>query len=186
VTGTHQGRYTINMNYARQGDGIEPGAHQYNLSNNYGVQAGNRTHIFNAAYSIELSNPARDKILAACQRLATIRHYAVQSGPNLTGIQGQNFGMNLNSYKIPGTTFNVSNVAPGTPNIQLNPVLTRKPSPGSRRTSTSTRAAPDRNRAERPQRSAGPTDLRSSTRPGPPCKLHVQGIEEAATRHGTT
>ena len=30
--------------------------------------------------------------------------------------------MNLNSYKIPGTTFNVSNTSLlGTPNIQLTP-----------------------------------------------------------------
>jgi hypothetical protein len=129
-----KGRYTINMNYAfgKAMGIVNPALDQYNLSNNYGVQAGNRTHIFNAAYSIELGNPARDKILGGFVngwQLSGITQ--LQSGPNLTGIQGQNFGMNLNSYKIPGTTFNVSNVALlGTPNIQLNPVLTCNPTAG--------------------------------------------------------
>jgi hypothetical protein len=129
-----KGRYTINMNYAfgKAMGIVNPALDQYNLSNNYGVQAGNRTHIFNAAYSIELGNPARDKILGGFVngwQLSGITQ--LQSGPNLTGIQGQNFGMNLNSYKIPGTTFNVSNVALlGTPNIQLNPVLTCDPTAG--------------------------------------------------------
>jgi len=50
---------------------------------------------------------------------------------NLTGLSGQNFGMNLNSYKIPGTQFNVSNASLlGTTDIQLNPVLTCNPASG--------------------------------------------------------
>ena len=54
-----------------------------------------------------------------------------QSGPNLTGFQGQNFGLNLNNYKVPGTTFNVSNVSLlGTSDIQLNPILTCNPRSG--------------------------------------------------------
>ena len=52
----------------------------------------------------------------------------VQSGANLTGNRGENFGLNLNSYKIPGTTFNVSNTSLlGTPNIQLQPLVTCDP-----------------------------------------------------------
>jgi hypothetical protein len=127
-----KGRYTINMNYAfGKAMGILNNAQldQFNLANNYGVQSGNRTHIFNAAYSIELGSPARDKILGGFVngwQLSGITQ--IQSGPNLTGIQGQAFGANFNGYKIPGTTFNVSNVALlGTPNIQLNPVLTCNP-----------------------------------------------------------
>ena len=133
-----KGRYTINMNYAfgkamgiLQNNG-GPTFDQFNLANNYGVQSGNRTHIFNAAYSIELGSPARDKIVGGFVngwQLSGITQ--IESGPNLTGIQNQSFGMNLNSYKIPGTTFNVSNVALlGTPNIQLNPVLTCNPAQG--------------------------------------------------------
>ena len=129
-----KGRYTINMNYAfGKAMGIVGSAlDSFNLANDYGVQSANRTHIFNAAYSIELGNPARDKIVGGFVngwQLSGITQ--LESGPNLTGIQGQNFGMNLNGYKIPGTTFNVSNVALlGTPNIQLNPVLTCNPSQG--------------------------------------------------------
>ena len=52
----------------------------------------------------------------------------LQSGANLTGQSSQNFGMALNGYKIPGTTFNVSNASLlGTTDIQLNPVLTCNP-----------------------------------------------------------
>ncbi len=39
--------------------------------------------------------------------------------------------MNLNSAKIPGTTYNISNVSLlGTPNIQLSPILTCDPRSG--------------------------------------------------------
>ena len=126
-----KGRYTINMNYAygKAMGIVNPALDQFNLANDYGVQAANRKHIFNAAYSIELGNPTRDKILGGFVngwQLSGITQ--LESGPNLTGLSGQNFGMTLNSYKIPGTTFNVSNQALlGTPNIQLNPVLTCNP-----------------------------------------------------------
>ena len=126
-----KGRYTINMNYAfGKAMGIVGSSlDSFNLANDYGVQSANRTHIYNAAYSIELGNPARDKILGGFVngwQLSGIMQ--IQSGPNLSGLRSQNFGMNLNGYKIPGTTFNVSNVSLlGTPNIQLNPVLTCDP-----------------------------------------------------------
>jgi hypothetical protein len=129
-----KGRYTINMNYAygKAMGIVNPALDQFNLANDYGVQSANRKHIFNAAYSIELGNPARDKIVGGFVngwQLSGITQ--LESGPNLTGLSGQNFGMNLNGYKMPGTTFNVSNVALlGTPNIQLNPVLTCNPSQG--------------------------------------------------------
>ncbi|HXB69463.1 MAG TPA: carboxypeptidase-like regulatory domain-containing protein [Candidatus Acidoferrales bacterium] len=136
-----KGRYTINMNYAfgKAMGIVNPALDSFNLANDYGVQAGNRTHIFNAAYSIELGNPARDKMLAGFVngwQLSGITQ--LESGPNLSGIQGQNFGLNLNGYKIPGsisslnpTGINVSNVSLlGTPNIQLNPVLTCNPASG--------------------------------------------------------
>ena len=69
------------------------------------MQSGNRTHIFNAAYSIELGNPVRNNKIAGGfvngWQLSGITQ--LESGPNLTGIQNQNFGMNLNGYKIPGS-----------------------------------------------------------------------------------
>ena len=137
-----KGRYTINMNYAygKAMGIVNPALDQYNLTNDYGVQSANRTHIFNAAYSVELGNPVNNNKIAGAfvngWQLSGITQ--IESGPNLTGIQGQNFGMNLNGYKIPGsisalnpTGINVSNVSLlGTNDIQLNPVLTCNPTSG--------------------------------------------------------
>jgi hypothetical protein len=132
-----KGRYTINMNYTfGKAMGIV-GANgrlsdEFNLKNNYGVLSSNRTHIFNAAYSIELGNPSNNRLAGALVNGWQVSGLTqLQSGPNLTGYQNQNFGMNLNSAKIPGTTFNISNVSLlGTPNIQLNPILTCNPTTG--------------------------------------------------------
>jgi hypothetical protein len=129
-----KGRYVLNFNYTfgKAMGIVNPALDQYNLANNYGVQSTNRTHIFNAAYSIELGNPARNRgagYLVNGWQFSGITQ--IQSGPNLTGISGQAFGMNLNSYKVPGTDINVSNVSLlGTPNMQLNPVLTCDPRSG--------------------------------------------------------
>ena len=50
-----QGRYTLSLNYTYgKAMGILGTYDQFNINNNYGVLAGNRTHIFNAAYSVEL------------------------------------------------------------------------------------------------------------------------------------
>ena len=128
-----KGRYNINLNYTfGKAMGIinNAQANAFNLASNYGVQPGNRTHIFNAAYSIELGNPVHDKIAGGFVngwQLSGITQ--LQSGVNLTGNSGgQDFGMSLNSYKIPGTTFNVSNVSLlGTPDMELNPIETCNP-----------------------------------------------------------
>lgn len=131
-----KGRYTINANYAFgkamgviQSSGSSFALDQYNLNNNYGVQPSNRTHIFNLAYSVELGNPTRNKLAGAVVNGWQVSGIVqLESGPNLAGLSGQNFGLNLNGYKIPGTTYNVSNVSLlGTPDIQLNPVLTCNP-----------------------------------------------------------
>jgi hypothetical protein len=105
---------------------------QYNLRNDYGVQQGNRTHIFNAAYSIELPNFTKNRaggyVVNGWQFTGITQ---IQSGANLSGFSGQNFGMNLNGATIPGTTYNISNVSIlGTNDIQLNPILTCNPTSG--------------------------------------------------------
>src|SRR5262249_24035864 len=52
----------------------------------------------------------------------------VQSGVNLTGQRTQTFSLAVNSFKIPGTTQNVSSTSLlGTPNITLSPTLTCDP-----------------------------------------------------------
>ncbi|MBS1857428.1 MAG: carboxypeptidase regulatory-like domain-containing protein [Acidobacteria bacterium] len=127
-----KGRYTINMNYTfgKAMGIVNPSLDSFNLANDYGVQPSNRTHIFNAAYSVELGNPTRDRVLGGFingWQLSGITQF--ESGANLTGFSGgNNFSFNLNGAKIPGTTFNISNVSLlGTPNIQLNPMLTCDP-----------------------------------------------------------
>jgi len=133
-----KGRYVINMNYTfgKAMGIVNPALDQYNLANDYGVQPGNRTHIFNAAYSIELPNPTHNKALGYAVngwQLSGITQ--LQSGANLTGNSGQNFGMALNGAIVPGSVsaqnpngYNISNVSLlGTPDIQLNPILTCNP-----------------------------------------------------------
>jgi hypothetical protein len=127
-----KGRYVINMNYAfgKAMGIVDPRRDSFNLNNNYGVQPANRTHIFNAAYSIELGNFTQNKIGGGFingWQFSGITQ--LQSGANLSGFStNNNFNLNTNSTKIPGTDFNVSNVSIlGTPNIQLNPILTCNP-----------------------------------------------------------
>jgi len=134
-----KGRYTINMNYTYgKAMGIVGFFDQFNLDKNYGVLPNNRTHIFNIAYSVELGNPLKQKLAGGFVngwQLSGI--VQAQSGANLSGLSANStssnnyFNMNLNGYKIPGTTYNVSNVSLlGTNDIKLNPILTCDPRSG--------------------------------------------------------
>ncbi len=127
-------KYVINLNYTfSKSMGILNSTwDSFNLANNYGVQSNNRPHIFNAAYSIELGNFTKNKAAGGFVNGWQVSGMLqFQSGPNLAGFQNENFAMNLNSYKIPGTTYNVSNVALlGTNGIQLNPIQTCDPRSG--------------------------------------------------------
>ena len=196
--GTHQGPlHHQHELHLRQGDGDSCNHgdfDQFNLANNYGVQSGNRTHIFNAAYSIELGNPVSNKRLPAASSTAgnSPASRRLESGPNLTGIQNQNFGMNLNGYKIPGsisaqnpTGINVSNVSLlGTTDIQLNPMLTCNPGVGPGNEPVHQPELfrhPDGHRPERPEHPSG--DLRTGflqLRPGTLQELPDQRVEETA------
>lgn len=126
-----KGRYTVNLNYtfAKALGIINSSFDPFNLNNNYGVMPSNRTHLFNLAYSIELGSPVRQKIAGGVVNGWQVSGLMqLQSGANLTGNRTQNFGMNTNSYKIPGTTFNVSTTSLlGTPDIALRPIVTCDP-----------------------------------------------------------
>ena len=126
-----KGRYNINFNYTfGKAMGIlNSAADPFNLANDYGVQSTNRTHIFNAAYSIELGNPTRDRLLGGLVngwQLSGITQ--VESGPNLTGFSsGSDFNFGATGT-IPGTAFNISNTSLlGTPDLPLHPYLTCNP-----------------------------------------------------------
>jgi len=128
-----KGRYDINLNYTYgKAMGLLGFYDQFNLADNYGVLSSNRPQIFNAAYHIDLPSPAKNKLASGFVngwQLSGITQ--LESGANLSGYSGQNFGMNLNSAKVPGTTYNISNVSLlGTNDIQLNPILTCDPRSG--------------------------------------------------------
>lgn len=128
-----KGRYTIDLNYTYgKSLGILGSGsifNQFNLADNYGVMPNNRTHIFNAAYSVQLPDFVHGGVAGGFVNGWQVSGVTmIQSGPNLTGYQNQNFGMNLNSATIPGTSYDISNVSLlGTPDIQLNPLLTCNP-----------------------------------------------------------
>jgi hypothetical protein len=127
-----KGRYSVNMNYTYgKAMGIVGFYDQFNLANNYGVLSSNRTHLFNAAYSVQLPSP-KEKLasgIAGGWQFSGLTQ--LESGPDLTGYQGQNFGMNLNNADIPGTKFHISNASLlGTTDIQLSPLLTCNPRSG--------------------------------------------------------
>jgi Carboxypeptidase regulatory-like domain len=132
-----RGRYTLNLNYTfSKALGILGCngnlCNQFDVNKNYGVLSNNRKHLFNAVYSVQLPNVTKNKLLGGFANGWQVSGVLqVQSGPNLTGYQNQNFGMNLNNADIPGTNFAISNISLlGTPDIQLNPILTCSPTSG--------------------------------------------------------
>ena len=125
-----KGRYTLDFNYTYgKALGIVGAYDQFNLANDYGVLGGNRTHIFNAAYSVDLGSFTKNKIEGAFINGWQVSGVVqAQSGANLVANSGGNFNLSLNGMKIPGTSYNISNLSIlGTPDLQLNPVLTCNP-----------------------------------------------------------
>jgi hypothetical protein len=126
-----KGRYNINFNYTfgKAMGIVNSSADPFNLANDYGVQNTNRTHIFNAAYSIELGNHTTDKIMGGFVngwQLSGITQ--LESGANLAGFSsGSDFNFGATGT-IPGTAFNISNTSIlGTPDLQLRPYETCNP-----------------------------------------------------------
>ena len=133
--------YTIQANYtySKAMGIVSPTLDSFNLRNDYGVQPGNRTNLFNAAYSLELGSRFHGNRIVA----GTINGWQLsgvtswESGANLTYQSGggDNFNMQLNQAIIPGsisaanpTGIPIGNQSIlGTSNIQLNPVLTCNP-----------------------------------------------------------
>jgi hypothetical protein len=128
------GRYSINLNYVfEKSMGIAGFWDQFNLADNYGVLPSNRTQVFNAAYSVQLPNFAHGNKFAdgAVNGWQLSGITSLQSGADLSAIEGQNFGMSLNGATIPGTDFLISNESLlGTPDMQLNPIEKCNPRSG--------------------------------------------------------
>ena len=127
-----RGRSVISANYTWEKSMgiISTTLDSFNIANDYGVQPTNRPQIANIVYSYDFGKILRGNKFAG----AVINNWQIsgvvqaQSGVNLTGQRTQSFGLALNSYKIPGTTYNVSATSLlGTPNIALTPILTCDP-----------------------------------------------------------
>ncbi len=184
-----KGRYTINANYTfgKAMGIVNPALDTFNLNNDYGVQSTNRTHIFNFAYSVEMGSPIKgNKVeggLLNGWQLSGLLQW--ESGPNLTAIQGENFGLNLNGALVPGTNYIISDTSLlGTPNIQLNPALTCNPAANLKANqyiNASCFAMPTGIGENARSRAAG--DLRAGLlqhRYGVVQELHHKGVKEAA------
>jgi hypothetical protein len=129
-----RGHAVINVNYSFQKAMgiISPTLDSFNLNNDYGVQAANRPHIFNTAYSYDFGRVVRgNKLVGGLVNGWQISGIVqIQSGANLTGQRSETFGLasSTGGAKIPGTTFNISSTSIlGTPNMTLSPVLTCNP-----------------------------------------------------------
>jgi len=147
-----KGRYTINLNYTfSKSEGVLGSGgnliNEFNVDQNIGVLPNSRKQLFNAAYSVELPKANVNKFVGgAVNGWQVTGVIQIQSGPNLTGFQNQNFGMsysgasgtNGGSAVIPGSATGltpdgiaITNVSLlGTPEIQLNPILTCNPASG--------------------------------------------------------
>jgi Carboxypeptidase regulatory-like domain len=137
-----KGRYTINLNYTYSkalgivGCSNSNMCDQFDVSKNYGVLSNSRKHLFNAVYSVDLPKANVNRwaggFVNGWQVTGILQ---LESGPNLTAYQNQNFGMNLNGAIIPGSVsaqnpkgIAINNISIlGTPDIQLNPILTCNP-----------------------------------------------------------
>jgi len=133
------GRLTYGVNYTwSKALGIRDGYYNGNavdatdLRNNYGVLSFDHTHIFNASYSYDFGSPyGGARFLRALLNNWMISGITgLQSGPNLQATYYANFNLvgklgNAND----ATRLNVDNKTfLGTPDVQLQPVLTCDPS----------------------------------------------------------
>ena len=76
---------------------------QFDVNKNFGVAPNSRKQLFNAVYAVDLPRANVNKwaggFVNGWQVTGIVQ---IESGPNLTGYQNQNFGMNLNNAMIPG------------------------------------------------------------------------------------
>ncbi|HLV86346.1 MAG TPA: carboxypeptidase-like regulatory domain-containing protein [Candidatus Sulfotelmatobacter sp.] len=141
-----RGRYTLDLNYTYSkaegvvNDGSSRAADIFDINKSIGVLPNSRKHLFNAVYSVELPiakniNKYAGGVVNGWQVSGIVQ---LQSGPNLTAYQNQNYGMsyvgtaaNNGIAVVPGTNFALNNISLlGTNEIQLNPIVTCNPASG--------------------------------------------------------
>jgi len=119
-----KGRYNINANYAYgKAMGIIQTLNAFNVDSNYATQPGDRRHIINAAYSVEIGDFTKNKLAGGFingWQLSGI--VQIQSGANLTYNAGNGAWSEAFNNNKTSQGFNISNLSVlGTPSIQLNP-----------------------------------------------------------------
>ncbi len=133
--------YTFSKALGIRGEGTNNGAGDpTNINNDYGVLQNDRTHVFNAAYIINLPSPIHgNKLLGGAingWEFSGVTQW--QSGPPLQDQVSSNFGLNSilpvgsvlpNGYVVKsGDNLSATqSVINGSPNINVQPVLTCDP-----------------------------------------------------------
>jgi hypothetical protein len=131
------GRYNMMLNYTYgKAMGIVGNYDVFNLDNNYGVLPFDRRHIFNAAYSVELGNPAKGNpvlrgVVNGWQFSGITQ---LQSGQNIAAVQ-QYFANDINfqqdangdryTIMVNGSPYQPNNrTVNGTPGLSFRPIQT--------------------------------------------------------------
>lgn len=129
--------YTFSKSLGIRGEGGSPTGDPLNLANNYGVLPNDRTHIFNAAYVINLPSPVRNKFVGGFVNgweLSGITQW--QSGVNLQGAVSDTFniaGTIPSGSVLPDGTVTTKDIGlnneviTGSPDISAMPVITCDP-----------------------------------------------------------
>ncbi len=123
-----RGKYNYSFNYTYgKALGIVGSADPVNINNDYGAQAFDRRHIFNAAYSIELPSPLKSNAIGKAVvngwQLSGITQ--IQSGVNLTGAN-ETLAMNTNGFAVNGVNI-TNNTILGSNDYSLQPLVTCNP-----------------------------------------------------------
>ena len=141
-----RGRYTLDLNYTFSkaegvvNDGSGRAVDIFDINKSIGVLPNSRKHLFNAVYSVDLPtaknlNKYAGGFVNGWQVSGILQ---LQSGPNLSAFQNENFGMsyvgttaNNGVAVVPGTNFALNDKSLlGTTEIQLNPIVTCNPASG--------------------------------------------------------
>jgi hypothetical protein len=142
-----RGRYTLDLNYTFSkaegvvSDGSGRAVDIFDINKSIGVLPNSRKHLFNAVYSVEMPavrdlNRYVGGVVNGWQVSGILQ---LQSGPNLSAFQNENFGMsyvgdpaiNNGIAVVPGTNFAINDKSLlGTTEIQLNPIVTCNPTSG--------------------------------------------------------
>jgi hypothetical protein len=141
-----RGRYVLDLNYTYSkaegvvNDGSGRMVDIFDINQSIGVLPNSRKHLFNAVYSVDLptANNINKFAGGAINGWQVSGILQLQSGPNLSAYQNQNFGLsyvgttaNNGVAVVPGTTFALNDKSIlGTTEVQLNPIVTCNPASG--------------------------------------------------------